>query len=44
VVDAISAEAASFYEHHGFTPIPENPNRLVQKMRSIAAALYTGTE
>jgi predicted N-acetyltransferase YhbS len=39
VVDAISAQAAAFYEHHGFSPIPENPNRLVQKMSDIAGAL-----
>ena len=44
VVDAISAIAAAFYEHHGFTPIPENPNRLVQKMSDIASALDTSTE
>jgi len=44
VVDAISARAAAFYEHHGFTPIPENPNRLVQKMSDIASALETRTE
>lgn len=39
VVDAISPEAASFYQHHGFTSIPDNPNRLVQKLSNIAAAL-----
>ena len=44
VVDAISAQAAAFYEHHGFAPIPENPNRLVQKMSDIASALDTSTE
>ena len=44
VVDAISAQAAAFYEHHGFTPIPENPYRLVQKMSDIASALDTRTE
>lgn len=43
VVDAISAEAAAFYEHHGFTPIPDNPNRLVQKMSDIASALDART-
>lgn len=43
VVDAISAEGAAFYEHHGFAPIPENPNRLVQRMSNIASALDTGT-
>lgn len=44
VVDAISAQAAAFYDHHGFTPIPNNPNRLVQKMSDIASALDTRTE
>ncbi len=44
VVDAISARAAAFYEHHGFTLIPDNPNRLVQKMSDIASALDTRTE
>jgi predicted N-acetyltransferase YhbS len=39
VVDAISPQAAAFYEHHGFTQIPDNPNRLVQKMSDIAAAI-----
>jgi len=43
VVDAINAEAAAFYEHHGFTPIPENPNRLVQRMSDIAGALDATT-
>jgi predicted N-acetyltransferase YhbS len=44
VVDALGAEAAAFYEHHGFTPIEENPNRLVQKMSDIASALDTRTD
>jgi GNAT superfamily N-acetyltransferase len=39
VVDAISLQAAAFYQHHGFTPIPDNPSRLVQKLSDIAAAL-----
>ncbi|HEX9853787.1 MAG TPA: N-acetyltransferase [Acidimicrobiia bacterium] len=39
VVDAISAEAAGFYEHHGFTRISDDPNRLAQKMSDIARAL-----
>lgn len=42
VVDAIDDEAAGFYRHHGFAPIPGNPNRLVQKMSDIAAALGGG--
>lgn len=44
VVDAISAETAAFYEHHGFIPIPDNPNRLVQKMSDIAGALDAAAE
>lgn len=39
VVDAIDASASSFYAHHGFVAVPDNPNRLVQKMSDIAAAL-----
>jgi hypothetical protein len=31
--------AASFYEHHGFVAVPGNPQRLVQKISDIAAAL-----
>ena len=42
VVDAIDERAASFYEHFGFEPIPDNPTRLVQKMSSIEAALNSG--
>jgi GNAT superfamily N-acetyltransferase len=44
VVDAIGAEAAAFYQHHGFAPVPENPNRLVQRMSDIAGALDATTE
>lgn len=39
VVDAIDEAAGSFYEHHGFVPVPGNPHRLVQKVSDIAAAL-----
>lgn len=39
VVDAIDGDAAAFYQHHGFTAVPDNPNRLVQKVSEIAAAL-----
>jgi GNAT superfamily N-acetyltransferase len=39
VVDAINEAAASFYEHHGFTAVPSNRLRLVQKISDIAAAL-----
>ena len=41
VVDAIDDRAARFYAHHGFVAVPENPNRLVQKMSDIHAALQT---
>lgn len=43
VVDAISPEADSFYQYHGFVPIPGNPYRLVQKLSNIAAALDRGS-
>lgn len=39
VVDAIDAEAAAFYEHHDFVPVPGNPRRLVMKLSSAARAL-----
>lgn len=39
VVDAIDDRAAAFYVHHGFTPIPGDPHRLVQKMSDIHRAL-----
>ncbi len=39
VVDAIDEAAASFYEHCGFTAVPGNRQRLVQKISDIAAAL-----
>jgi len=39
VVDAVNAAAASFYQHFGFEPIPGHPNRLIQKLSSIEAAL-----
>jgi GNAT superfamily N-acetyltransferase len=38
VVDAIDEDAGSFYEHHGFRPIP-GTLRFVQKVSDIAAAL-----
>lgn len=38
VVDALHERAATFYEHHGFTRIP-NTLRLVQKVSDVAAAL-----
>lgn len=42
VVDAINAQAAAFYEHHGFTHIRED--RLVQEMGDIASALDARSE
>ena len=38
VVDALHERAATFYEHHGFTRIPDTL-RLIQKISDIAAAL-----
>jgi GNAT superfamily N-acetyltransferase len=38
VVDALHANAAAFYEHHGFSRIPDTL-RLTQKISDIAAAL-----
>jgi len=38
VVDALHERAAAFYEHHGFTRIPETL-RLLQKISAIAKAL-----
>lgn len=39
VVDAIDDEARSFYEHHDFQPLPNNPRRLVMKLSTAAQAL-----
>jgi len=39
VVDAIDAEAAAFYRHHDFEPLPGRPNRLVMKLSTAARAL-----
>lgn len=39
VVDAYDADAASFYAHHGFVAVPDNPHRLVQKTSDVVAAL-----
>jgi GNAT superfamily N-acetyltransferase len=38
LIDALHEQAASFYEHHGFTRIPDSL-RLIQKISDIAAAL-----
>jgi len=39
VVDAIDANAASFYKHEGFQPVPGNDARLVMKASVAAASL-----
>ncbi len=39
VVDAVNEDAASFYRHFGFEPIPGNELRLFQKLSSVEAAL-----
>jgi GNAT superfamily N-acetyltransferase len=39
VVDAIDDEAARFYEHHDFLPVPGNPHRLVMKLSTVAREL-----
>lgn len=39
VVDAIDDDAVGFYEHHGFSPVPENPRRLVMKGGDAARTL-----
>lgn len=44
VVYAINPEAAAFCVHHGFAPIPENPNRLVQKTSDSADAVGAAPE
>jgi GNAT superfamily N-acetyltransferase len=39
VVDAIDAQAAAFYLHHDFDPLPDRPDRLVMKLSTAARAL-----
>lgn len=39
VVDAIDEDAASFYVHHGFVRVPEDPYRLVIKVSVVARSL-----
>jgi arginine/ornithine N-succinyltransferase beta subunit len=39
IVDAIDEAAVASHEHHGFTAVPGNRQRLVQKVSDIAAAL-----
>lgn len=42
VVDAIDDEAVGFYRKHGFTAIPGNDRRLVQKLSTVARELDIG--
>ena len=39
VVDAIDDRAAQFYLAHDFSPMPDNPHRLVMKLSTAAKAL-----
>ena len=39
VVDALDEAAAAFYRHHDFTPVKDNPHRLVLKIASIRELL-----
>jgi GNAT superfamily N-acetyltransferase len=39
VVDAIDKEAASFYRHHDFKPVKNNPHRLVMPIPTAHRAL-----
>ena len=39
VVDAVDSAAERFYKHHNCVPLPGNPQRLVQKLSTIAKAL-----
>ncbi len=39
VVDALDDAAASFYRHYDFTPVKNNPRRLVLKMANIRKLL-----
>lgn len=39
VVDALDDAAASFYQHHDFTPVKGNPPRLVLKMANVRKLL-----
>jgi GNAT superfamily N-acetyltransferase len=40
VIDAIDDNAARFYRHHDFMPLPGNPRRLVQKFSTVAKVLH----
>ena len=39
VVDSIDQQAAAFYRHHDFLPLPDQPDRLVIKLSTAAKAL-----
>jgi GNAT superfamily N-acetyltransferase len=39
VVDAIDEKAATFYRHHDFIPVRDNPLKLVMKISTVRAAL-----
>ena len=39
IVVAIDTEAAAFYRHHDFEPLPDRPDRLVMKLSTAARAL-----
>lgn len=39
MVDALDDAAASFYRDDDFTPVKENPHRLVLKMASVRKLL-----
>ena len=41
VVDAISDDAATFYTHYGYRPMP-NTSRLVRKVSDLADDLRSG--
>ncbi|MEV6347745.1 hypothetical protein [Actinoplanes sp. NPDC051851] len=43
VVDALDDDAAKFYLHHDFTPVKDNPHRLVMTIATARAALGIGT-
>ncbi|MDQ3756927.1 MAG: GNAT family N-acetyltransferase [Actinomycetota bacterium] len=35
IVDAVDAEARSFYEHHGFEPVPGSKDRLLLPTKAL---------
>ncbi len=39
VVDAIDDDAAKFYQHHNFVPVPGDPHRLLMKLSTAAREL-----